>query len=353
MSPPKKILLFEWLTSGGMWQTGDAPSHVCAMQNQGREMLLALAEDFLAGGLEVLLPVDSRLSASMSRQAQLKMIEIGEEECLPEVLINLASESDYVVVIAPESECILSNCLRWLKDFEDRILNPSPEFTELASNKQSVFEYLQSRGFQHSPCGINFGRFQRGGQQIDRFPLPAVLKPIQGAGSEEVVVIEDWDDLDLCLNLLPDQYWLESFVAGTPVSVSVLGSRCGYELLTPTIQRFDQRRRSEGLIGEYVGSEYPIDQVIKRRALKLAGNVVQALPPTLGYFGLDLVVGDSAGQTNAFLIEVNPRLTSSYLSLREIYSENLAMLMLEKTLGPFRQAPERQVKTCTFRSPSL
>jgi len=351
MPRPKKVLLFEWLTSGGLWRDRIVPSSDCSMQKQGREMLLAIAKDFLTGGLEVALPIDSRLQKEIPNLKNLSQLEIRAADDLRSRLFEMAMESDYVMVIAPETAANLSNCLLWLKDFESKLINPNIAFTQLVSNKQLTFEHLRSNGFQQVPQCVNFAEHQESVERFKHFPLPSVLKPIDGAGSEEVVIIDDWNSWCPNLSRPLSSYCLEAFVEGTPVSVSVVGSGDGYELLTPTKQLFDQSRRSEGLMGEYVRGEYPITPATSARALRLARQAVEALPPTRGYFGIDMVIGELNGQPNDVLIEINPRLTSSYLKLREIYPENLAMLILEKATTPVPVSSVSSVRPCTFRVP--
>jgi len=66
-----------------------------------------------------------------------------------------------------------------------------------------------------------------------------------------------------------------------------------------------------------------------RRAWRLAERVVASLPETQGYIGMDLVLAADPGGSEDALIEVNPRLTTSYVGLRRAVGCNLAAAMLE------------------------
>ncbi|MEK7799030.1 MAG: ATP-grasp domain-containing protein, partial [Acidobacteriota bacterium] len=65
-----------------------------------------------------------------------------------------------------------------------------------------------------------------------------------------------------------------------------------------------------------------------------------------GYVGVDLVLGDSG----ATVIEINPRLTTSYVGLRLSVAENIAGLIIAAALG--RALPERVTVRgrCRFRA---
>ena len=48
----------------------------------------------------------------------------------------------------------------------------------------------------------------------------------------------------------------------------------------------------------------------------------------MGYVGVDLVLGDNADGNGDRVIEINPRLTTSYVGLRAAAQANLAAAML-------------------------
>jgi predicted ATP-grasp superfamily ATP-dependent carboligase len=60
---------------------------------------------------------------------------------------------------------------------------------------------------------------------------------------------------------------------------------------------------------------------------------VECLPPTVGYVGIDLVLGPAADGSEDVVIEVNPRLTTSYVGLRRLLRNNLAEVMLHVVAG--------------------
>lgn len=76
-----------------------------------------------------------------------------------------------------------------------------------------------------------------------------------------------------------------------------------------------------------------MEQELIRRATELACHALQALPPALGYVGVDLVLGKAGDGSEDVVIEVNPRLTTSYVGLRAIAQDNLAVAMLENAVG--------------------
>ena len=77
---------------------------------------------------------------------------------------------------------------------------------------------------------------------------------------------------------------------------------------------------------------------LDRRARRLAASVLDCLPDALGYLGIDLVLGAEPLGSNEFgendyVIEVNPRLTTSYVGLRALARVNLAEALLAVAEG--------------------
>jgi predicted ATP-grasp superfamily ATP-dependent carboligase len=106
-------------------------------------------------------------------------------------------------------------------------------------------------------------------------------------------------------------------------------------------------RQHLGQDGEfrYLGGETPLDGLIDglfdgmidgpldRRAKALAEKAVRAIGPAQGYVGVDLVLGAAADGSSDAVIEVNPRLTTSYVGTRQLARENLAAAMLAVARG--------------------
>ena len=76
---------------------------------------------------------------------------------------------------------------------------------------------------------------------------------------------------------------------------------------------------------KYRGSQVPFDHPNRDRAMRLAALAAGLIPGLKGYVGVDMVLGADLIQ----LIEINPRLTTSYIGLRQVTSMNLAQAIWE------------------------
>ena len=133
---------------------------------------------------------------------------------------------------------------------------------------------------------------------------------------------------------------LQEFVGGRAASVAFLCGPAGNVPLVPVFQLLSDDGRFK-----FLGGELPIPSDLAERAVKLAKRAVDCVPGLLGYVGVDLVLGDAADGKRDFAIEINPRLTTSYVGLRALAEFNIAEAMLQAAAGklaePLKWKPGR------------
>ncbi len=310
-----KVLIFEWLCGGGLWidqiESGGLLNLRPSMMEQGQAMLRAVSEDFRQAGHEVAILQDARRPPASD--AISRVWPVGGLDELKSAMLTATGECDRVILIAPETDGCLLRCCDWLEPYRDRVLSPDREFIRLTSSKHETASWLQARGVQ-VPQGEIFDTVTE--ETKLNLNRPLVIKPNDGAGSESVQFV----DLESPIPDIPHHgtFRIEEFISGRPVSVSVLCGSFTNEFLPPTGQQFDRQP-----FGHYIGTQFPLAADLSARAGRLARAAVDALPPTRGYIGIDMVLSDQ-DPTLDVVIEVNPRLTMSYVRLREVVPFNIA-----------------------------
>jgi predicted ATP-grasp superfamily ATP-dependent carboligase len=83
----------------------------------------------------------------------------------------------------------------------------------------------------------------------------------------------------------------------------------------------------------YLGGSSPIEPALADRAQRLALAALACFPATRGYVGVDLILGQADDGSGDVVVEVNPRLTTSYVGLRRLLQTNLATAMLAAAAG--------------------
>lgn len=315
-----KILLYEYVTGGGWWSADARHAPAGSLLAEGRAMIRALAEDFAR------LP---NVAVWTSRDARLA--ELHPLNCRVEVIPNDAAEwnwlaqqsaaADWTLLIAPETGGALARRCRLVESAGGRLLSPSSAVVEIAADKQATAQRL-------TRCGVPVPRgvLWADPTQPVNVPFPAVVKPVDGCGSQGVRLVRDATELARASRDRPLR--LEEFVPGLAASVAVLCGPGGCHALPPC----EQRLSSDGSFA-YLGGRLPLAANLAARAQRLALAAAGALSQPRGYVGIDLVLGAAADGSGDRVIEINPRLTTSYVGLRSLATCNLAAAMLATARG--------------------
>jgi predicted ATP-grasp superfamily ATP-dependent carboligase len=311
-----RIFVFEFIAGGGMLG-GPAPEG--SLLREGAAMLRAVAEDFArVPGCSVVTTWDSRLAGAAELAEVRRVRSCEEEQC---AFLELAAKADGVLVIAPESDGLLLERVRQVEEVGGRLLSPGSPFVAIASNKHETARRLRSAGVP-VPRGVAL----RSGEPLPGdFPYPAVLKPSDGAGSQEVSLIErPGRQTSIRQSNMRAPWRLEQFVPGMASSIAFLCGPAGTVALPACRQVLSDDGRFR-----YLGGETPLAPELHRRAARIAQRALDVLPPAIGYVGFDLVLGADGDGSRDFVIEVNPRLTTSYVGLRAATRVNLAARMMQ------------------------
>ncbi|WP_254509570.1 ATP-grasp domain-containing protein [Anatilimnocola floriformis] len=321
----RNIFLYEFLTGGGSWfVSSDPPSG--SLLAEGKAMRDALAADIAAiSSVDcVHLFHDIRLPPPQIPKQQLHLINDGAEKL--NAFVRLACENLPAVLIAPEFDENLHTIAGLYQCFRGLLLSPEQHVIESCGDKQRSCDHLEAHGFC-VPNGTSWLSEARP-NELDASLLPAVLKPNDGCGSQGVQMIESLEEL-AAVDLSSATTWrLEKYHPGTHVSTSVLTGPLGVLPLQPCTQRLSDDGRFT-----YLGGATPIPEQLAERAKKLAQAAAETLLPCRGYLGIDMVLGSAEDGSQDVVIEINPRLTTSYLVLRQACEQNLAEAMLQWALG--------------------
>jgi predicted ATP-grasp superfamily ATP-dependent carboligase len=313
------FFLYEWVTGGGLVEEPGPLSR--SFLTEGTAILTALAADFLAiDGSRVSVLRDIRADELVLPGCE--AIEVHSREHQREEFAQLTAKADHTLVIAPETDNVLLQTNAMVREAGGRLLAASDPFVELTSDKHLTAECLAKAGVP-VPEAI----FLEADQESlpAEFPYPAVLKPVHGAGSQHTMLVTNARDET------PPYSWpcrLERFYPGIATSVSFL---CGPAHRVP-LPACRQHLASDGRF-TYTGGSRLSEKELACRATALADRALDSLPPAAGYVGVDLVLGSSADGSEDVVVEVNPRLTTSYVGLRAIAQDNLAAAMLENAAG--------------------
>ena len=309
-----RILVFEYVTGGGMLGVGPAPSLV----REGDMMLHALVSDLCAvPGVECLITRDSRL-VPPNLPVDCRMVP--SPDALAQVWTDAMAEVDAVWPIVPEQGGALERMSAGVLAAGKVLLGSAPSAVRTAASKLRTARLLGDLGV---PVVPTFGS----GDRIPPIPGAWVLKPDDGMGCLGIRVCRDRDTLCHHWEQLADRAaWVaQPFVQGTAGSLSLLAREGAATLLSVNRQRIAVMDDELVLLGCVVNGLGRPDGRLRR----LAGDVAAALPGLWGYAGVDLIATPAGPQ----VLEVNPRLTTSYVGLRESLGVNPAELVIDLLFG--------------------
>jgi predicted ATP-grasp superfamily ATP-dependent carboligase len=271
------------------------------MYREGRAMRDAVATDFAAlPGCEVV------------------TLDGVTEAAEPSAIAARAATADWSLVVAPEFDGILTTRSRWVRDAGGRLLGPDVAAVELTSDKFALHDHWRAHGVP-TPA------------TTDRTPtpceaFPVVWKPRDGCGSTATYLIRDRFELAQAVAAAEHggPMILQEYVPGVAASVAFLCGPAGNVPLLPAAQHLSDDGRFL-----YRGGELPLPAGLTARALAFTELAVGCVPGLLGYVGVDLILGDDRDVA----VEINPRLTTSYVGLRALAADNLAREMVRVAAG--------------------
>jgi predicted ATP-grasp superfamily ATP-dependent carboligase len=139
-------------------------------------------------------------------------------------------------------------------------------------------------------------------------PYPAVLKPIDGAGSVDTYLVSGADDLPAAARVLPVAL-LQPFHDGIPMSASFLIADDRAWLIGIGRQRTTIREGRFVYQGGLIPVPCPQAEIV-------LGRAVESVPGLRGFVGVDFLWEPELGQTT--VLEINPRATTSFVGLSRL-----------------------------------
>ena len=325
-----KLLVLEYITGGGM-RRETLPA---LLASEGELMLSALIGDLLALSLDLELTLfrDNRLALPFQGEG-IQTVMVTDADSFQTLWIEWISRCDAIWPIAPETGGILEQLCLDVEAAEKKLLTCPSAAVRLAASKLKTARRLAESGLPVVPTEI-----------LDRTSRPAwpasVVKPDDGAGCEGTLIIRD----PVQFQALSDRegWVVQPLLEGEAISLCVLFANGGARLLSCNLQQIERIRGGFALKGVTVNAMPDQDGSLQ----SLAESVARAMPELWGYAGIDLVLtGDGP-----VILEINPRLTTSYAGLCLAKGENPAEWVLQLlTTGQLPALPNHKGKPVEIR----
>ena len=263
--------------------------------------------------LELLSSHDYRLS---SPELTLSTM-VDPDDDVWQVWTDLIDQSDAVWLIAPETDGILLKLTELVMARGKLLLGCSPSVIGLTASKLETCRVLSAAGMLCVPTWSAQTWLE---QCPDTSEQGWVAKPDDGAGCEDTISLSAPDEMSAWLRQnRQSTHVVQPMRNGMDCSLSMLCRNGRAWLLSCNRQLVDFEDGCFNYQGSVINGMLEYWTSFEQ----LAQNIARALPGLAGYVGVDLIVMDGNPATLEVL-EVNPRLTTSYVGLRQATGVNVA-----------------------------
>jgi predicted ATP-grasp superfamily ATP-dependent carboligase len=228
---------------------------------------------------------------------------------------RLADWADYALIIAPEFDQILETRCRWAEQCETTLLGPPADVVALCADKLTLAE-IWNEAKVPTPPTKPFEPWA--------FPPPVVVKPRYGAGSVDTYLFKEEDSLH---RFQPQtESIVQPYLPGLDMSMAFL---IGAGKSIPLICCAQHISRYERPLS-YTGGSTFNHQVFFDHVHTISSAAIGIVAGLDGYVGVDVIIRSSIGD---LAMEINPRLTTSYVGLRHLCQQNLMEILIRVVQG--------------------
>ena len=318
----KKIFVCEFITAGG-FNHADLPANLV---HEGALMRDALLHDLSSLPYRISTTIDARLTQPKNCET---CIPIDANDDAWQIWQQQIQQADAVWLIAPETEGLLKRLTQLATLQGKLILGCGLKGIKIASEKLSTYLALIKAGIAPIPT-----------YTIENWPKTAgewVVKPNDGAGCVDTFYFENADTLIdwISQNNQAKSSVIQPYQQGVPASISCVIYQGRAQLLSCNKQLVS----IENNIFCYTGIQINAMQHLWAEFELLAQKIAETDMDLQGYVGIDVIVKNDH---SIVVVEINPRLTTSYAGLNQATAQNPAALIINTLIQPNFNWPKLQ-----------
>lgn len=325
------LFIFEFVSGGGYNQL-DIPSSLFC---EGFAMLRSTVEDFKKLGFKITTLIDERISylSQYLNCDELKIVKDCDD--FLKRYIKCVKSSTYCFIIAPEFSKHLYNLTQIVKTYKKRLLSIDLDGVLLGTSKIETYKFFKDNKVNTPksykiPLKDDFFDVDFVIEKFDQLGRSIIIKPDDGAGSELIFRFEHKDQIKRFFNTLTEKldvnrtYIVQEYIKGDDLSISIINTATPKKtrvmdqvilsINTQELQHVDTNKEFH-----YLGGFSPIDnyEALRDKLLEILKSM--DLTNFKGYFGIDFI---KKADNSIYFIEINPRLTTSYIGIRNILDYN-------------------------------
>lgn len=289
--------------------------------------LLRISDCTVTACVQESLPAASHLFQQASHSQRLQMVHVSQPDEEQAHFERACQQADVVWVIAPEFDELLVSRTRRALQSGRHVVGPGLNTIQLTADKWQLFAFLSESGLPTIPTFL-----LKDEEAVAAAAFPCLMKHRFGAGGlglQTLNGLEEWRKSRHTYAERYSDFIMQPFVSGRALSTVVLADAERREIFPMGEQRISWESGFE-----YQGGVIPaeLDQNVTHSIRELISRVCDLLPGLVGYVGFDILLPDSDPGT-PLIVEINPRLTTSYVGYRRLTPDNLAERTVKGNAG--------------------
>ncbi|MCL1977845.1 MAG: ATP-grasp domain-containing protein [Candidatus Bathyarchaeota archaeon] len=321
------ILIYEHACGGGFAEGAVSPGILA----EGFGMLRLCVANLKAAGHRVSVVLDeglSRFNPPIEADCVIPIFNFNDAQ---QAILKACTDIDAAYVIAPETGGTLHALVELIEQNGVPTFNSRSNAIRTVSNKANLYKVLKANKLKTpKTIQVNVAQYTKEAI-INEFDFPVVFKPIDGVGCSGLSIVEEASQIEKAIEkidaeLASETFMVQEYLKGETVSVSLLCT--GTKTLPVSLNKQNITLLAPNETSAYIGGAMPFGHKMKQEAFELAEAVISCFSGLKGYVGVDMILTD----TGPVVVDVNPRLTTSFIGLSRITDFNFADAITNATL---------------------
>lgn len=329
-----KLFIYEHITSGALIDEALPTS----LAREGDDMLTAIVQDLSQlSNIELIILRDIRLKPLVSIPNSI-ISTIENSVAFNKAYHDAINNADLVLPIAPETDGVLNQILQEISNCNTQLLASQVPATQLCSDKYRCHQQLTANGL-NSPITVKANDWS-----LKPFTSSTgyIIKPRDGAGCMNTYFIADSSSINSWIESNSnniENMVIQPYIEGLAISLSVLSEYSDSRVLAINKQYINRDHDKLSFLGSTVNGVHKSDFSLSQ-ASTITTKIHHAISGLWGFIGIDLIIRNN----EIFVVDINPRLTTSYIGLKQSLDANPAQLlftMMEQGLSALPKQLQR------------
>ena len=296
----KNILIYEYITGGGI--INEDLTH--DLLYEAKLILESLINDFSKlKTINFKYLLDYRLKDKYESSNSI-IVKESDYNLVPDIYKNF----NYVLPVLPESHNILYNYSRFLEKNKIKKILSSSEVIKVMSDKKLFSNFCKKTKIRHPLLISDISKIKKNKSYVikDRF----------GVGCSRIQIISGKD----LKHFDSKKYIIQEYIKGQSFSASIYCSRGNFTILSLNEHRVKKNKNNHIKINKIIVNNNFSDNP---KIYGLINKLNKSISTLSGYIGIDFIITND----DIYIIELNPRITTSFTKLNFTLGINLAELI--------------------------